>query len=231
MEYEVRREVKSTTRRAGLLRKSLTQVAVLGLVCSGALVAISASVGADEATANCNDTLDPEEYSLEVCKDGPATADAGTDITYMISPSTEHNDGEGVDSDEDLSVIDELPAGMTVVAIDGGSGEGAWDCGNSTSTVVDCYLSLVEPDDEKVSPEVDPIYVTVHIDSGVAGTLENCATLTFIEEPGTEVEETVDVTACFDTEVTAVPAEVTTVPAPPIAQPAPPVKAAARFTG
>jgi uncharacterized repeat protein (TIGR01451 family) len=169
MERDDRREAtKSTTRRAGLLRKSVAQLAVLGLVAGGALFTFAGTSSAhNHDPQECNDEVQSQTFvgHVHVCKSGPDTAVAGTDITYTIASSR-----WGLAFGNVFTIDDPLPPGTTLVDA---SGDG-WDCSGSTATEVLCthetHLLWGSPPD---------LSVTVHIASGVTDeAIENCANLT-----------------------------------------------------
>jgi uncharacterized repeat protein (TIGR01451 family) len=152
MERDVRREATSTTRKAGLLRKSVAQLAVLGLIAGGAVFALSASATAGKEMPTCvQDTHD----HLNICKSGPATAVAGTDISYTLSATL---DG---DHDDTFAVTDPLPPGVLLAGLPTGTG---WDCTGSTPTAVSCV-----PDGSVKNEDVGDITVPAHVVSAYVG--------------------------------------------------------------
>jgi uncharacterized repeat protein (TIGR01451 family) len=185
MGHDLRRDATGTTRRSGVLRKSVAQLAVLGLVAGAALFALSASAGAILVPSNCQKEVYASSITLpfiQICKTGPASAVAGTDITYTLSPTST------VEEDAELVVLDTLPAGETLVGTPSGTG---WDCSSSTSTQVTCFGNTVD------SPGND-ITVTVLIASDFPGDLlHNCAGMQ-LEAKGFAQG------ACWDTTVTRV---------------------------
>ena len=207
MERDVRREAKSTTRR-GLLRKSVAQLAVLGLVAGGALFAFTAtsSAGVEHQQPSCDEaSADGGQWfgHVHVLKCGPDTAVAGTDITYTISSSR-----SGFAFGNLFTIDDTLPAGTTLVDA---SGDG-WDCSGSSSSEALCtsetHVFWGNPSD---------LSVTVHIDSGYTGeSIENCADLSLsfqldlVRPEGTDQADASADTfshtdeSCFDTDITQV---------------------------
>jgi uncharacterized repeat protein (TIGR01451 family) len=151
----------------GKLRKSIAQLAVLAVVSGGALAAFTVSASATKPS--CEDRVESayKHHFVLMCKSGPESAVAGTDITYTLTTySSEHKS-----DDHQFQVIDELPEGTTLVNVDGGA---AWDCSDSTDSVVTCWH---QGDGSELDGAV--ITVTAHIDSGFEDEgMENCATLT-----------------------------------------------------
>jgi uncharacterized repeat protein (TIGR01451 family) len=197
MEHDVRREAKSTRRKAGLLRTSVAQLAVLGLVAGGALAALSVSASAVPAPppAPTCDTIGTSGYNhyVLVCKSGPETAVAGTDITYTLDTySTTHKY-----DDHEFLVTDSLPEGTTLVSVDGGS---AWDCtGEAGDTEISCTNT---GDGSDINGET--ITVVVHVDSDFSGTsIENCGTLSLdLKELSVEGGSVYPSESCWETEIT-----------------------------
>ena len=187
MGINARRKVKNTTRRVGVLRRSVAQLAVLGLVAGGAVFAFSVSAGADQhdnlpdnCAVNSHHDNNPDaligqgqwRQSLQICKSGPETAVAGTDITYTLTDieSNHHNWWKG--KDDLLTVDDVLPSGTTLVGTPTGAD---WDCSASTDSEVICTHD--NPWDWK-NNDLSDISFTVHIDSSYTGdSIRNCATL------------------------------------------------------
>lgn len=172
----------TATCRAGALRKSVAQLAVLSLVAVGAALALSGSAGAQTVPSNCQQEVYDTAITLphiEICKTGPASAVAGTDITYTLSPTST------VEGDAELIVHDTLPTGETLVGTPSGTG---WDCSTSTSTQVTCTADNADFG--------DTILVTAHIAADFAGDLlTNCA--------GMQLESIGFANgACWDTTVT-----------------------------
>jgi len=197
MKQIIRREANHETRGAGVLRKSVAQFAVVGLVAAGAVFALTGPAGAASTHEGCQTkNVAESEDSLTVCKSGPVSATPGTDITYTIEASSNHNDG---DADDGFQVTDELPSGLTIVDI---SAPG-WDCSNSTDTEVSCSQGFEDP------ANASDITVTAHVSDSVgSGTIENCATLAFIEDFNSDTkaadftEGTVE--ACVSTDISEV---------------------------
>lgn len=181
MGYIRHREANGKTRGAGMLRRSLAQVAVLGLLSGGALAALSVSATATPLPSNCSTSdshgdataLHDHQKSIEICKSGPESAVAGTDITYTLEMTVQHDsewdataaNNHGVD----LSVTDSLPTGLTL-----GSASGSgWDCTASTDTVVNCTLAGF--DDDSAVPDIT---VVAHLASSFTDeSVENCAVM------------------------------------------------------
>jgi uncharacterized repeat protein (TIGR01451 family) len=195
MKRIVRREATGSTGRAGLIRKSVAQFAVLGLVLGGAVFALAGPVGAASTHQSCQTkAVAEDEKDLTVCKTGPVSATPGTDITYTISASTTHND-EDTTTDDGFVVTDPLPSGTTLVHV---SGSG-WDCSASTDTNVECSRFV----DDGAS--VSDITVTAHVDASLTNTtIENCATLVFVEDFQDGAENSDPVEACVSTDITQV---------------------------
>jgi uncharacterized repeat protein (TIGR01451 family) len=164
-----RREANATTQRAGLLRKSVAQLAVLGIMATGAFAALAVpSAGANEGGNYCHQLDEVQSLNnrsgVAICKTGPETAVAGTDVTYTLD----------LDAwgrwDKDFTVTDQIPEGTTLVSVTPSTD--AWDCSNSADPYVECNAYDVDPED--VDNSTITVVVTIassYLDEGIY----NCA--------------------------------------------------------
>jgi uncharacterized repeat protein (TIGR01451 family) len=188
-----RREANVTTRRAGLLRKSVAQLAVLGLMATGVFAAFAVpTAGATEIDSCHQQEADAQSGGVKICKTGPETAVAGTEITYTLD----------IDAwgswNKNFEVNDEVPEGTSLVSVT--PSDSIWDCSESADPNVVCKADDADPD------EVDDttITVVVKIDSGFTDEgIENCATIersyviNEVDAAGSSSDE-----SCWPTEVT-----------------------------
>ena len=181
------------------LRKTVAPLAVLGLMAGGGIAALSASTAsATQVEVPCSnmntDQASTDGYShvLAVCKSGPETAAAGTDVSYDITvyASGSYN--------HDFEVTDDIPQGTTFVSADGGD---TWTCGFDDPTVT-CTADDVSGSDIDGSV----ITVTVHVPSSFTDEgIENCASIqkVYDEEKSVESDGYNWVwTSCADTDIT-----------------------------
>ena len=181
------------------LRKAVAPLAVLGLMAGGAVATLSVSAASATPSVevpcdNANtDQAATDSYShvLAVCKSGPESAVAGTDVEYTV---TVYASGH---YDHNFEVTDDIPQGTTFVSADGG---GTWDCGFDDPTVT-CTADDVSGSDINGSV----ITVTVHVPSSFTDEgIENCASIQKVYEPkGIESDGyNWTWTSCWDTEIT-----------------------------
>src|SRR5207245_38377 len=97
---------------------------------------------------------------LSVSKSAPATANAGTDITYTITV-TNH----GPSTSSGGTVSDSLPAGTTFVSASAG-------CAGTTTVV--CTFGALAASGPSSSASFS---ITVHIDPSATGAIDNTATV------------------------------------------------------
>jgi uncharacterized repeat protein (TIGR01451 family) len=169
-----RRKANVTTRRAGVLRKSVAQLAVLGLMATGVVAALAGTGSAIIIEPLCNQQeATSQSGGVEICKTGPETAVAGTDITYTLEINAWGSWNKNFTVHDDLT---DEGAPLSLVSVTPSSN--VWDCSESADPEVICNAPDTDPED------VDGTTITVvaHVDSAFVPTeenspIENCATV------------------------------------------------------
>jgi uncharacterized repeat protein (TIGR01451 family) len=174
-------------------RASVAHVVALALVAGGAFAALTVSTTGAQAMDSCGLEARAQSGGVHICKSGPESAVAGTEITYTLDIDAWGN------WNKNFEVDDTVPEGTSLVSVT--PSDDVWDCSASADPDVVCTALDVDPD------EVDDtsISVVVAIDSSFRDEgIENCATISrsYVPKELVESSDSSSDESCWWTDVT-----------------------------